>query len=79
MCRCVHFYLTVLRVSGGVRTDLVRCWIQFRERAGGSQKGISCAEFQRGLTMYGLKLQPGVSAAWFKKLDHNHDGWVFGP
>ena len=35
---------------------LLRCWVNFRQRAGASKEGITASEWERGLKMYGVPL-----------------------
>ena len=64
-----------LRLKGGPH-GLMRCWMQFRERAGGSKEGITYDEFVRGLKNYDLILDDAVSSELFDRMDTSGDGYI---
>lgn len=53
---------------------VIRCWMQFREKAGASKDGVRLHEFRRALTKYGLEFPDSVSQGVFDCMDHDHDG-----
>ena len=55
---------------------LMRCWIQFRERAGSTKEGITYAEFKRGLKNYDLVVPEGVYQELFARMDKSGDGHI---
>merc|ERR1719440_2576553 len=61
------------RLKGGPY-GLQRCWMQFRERCGGSKEGIAFEEWERGLKLYDLILDENVSRELFNRMDQNGDG-----
>lgn len=65
----------VCRLKSGPN-GLIRCWIEFRQRAGGSKEGITLREFQRGLRAYGIPLRPELSEEMFAAMDESGDGHI---
>ncbi|KAJ1454567.1 hypothetical protein M885DRAFT_617899 [Pelagophyceae sp. CCMP2097] len=55
---------------------LMRCWIEFRLRAGSTKEGITLAEFSRGLKCYGIPLTAARTAEFFQRMDSNGDGYI---
>lgn len=55
---------------------LLRCWIEFRQRAGSSKDGITGKEFERGLRAYGIPLKPELAQELHSKMDANNDGYI---
>ena len=64
-----------LRLKGGPH-GLMRCWVQFREKAGGTKEGITYDEFHRGLINYGLHLKESVSREMYNRMDSSGDGHI---
>ena len=55
---------------------LMRCWVEFRNRAGSSKEGISRSEFKRGLKLYGIPLHPSKTDELFDRMDASGDGYI---
>ena len=55
---------------------LQRCWMQFRERSGGTKEGITYAEFCHGLKNYDVIVTDAVSREVFDRMDKNGDGHI---
>lgn len=55
---------------------LMRCWFEFRLRAGSTYEGITLAEFARGLRCYGIPLTQARTKELFEKMDVNNDGHI---
>ena len=63
------------RLKGGPH-GLMRCWLQFRERSGGTKEGITYGEFCHGLKNYDVIVTDGVSREVFERMDKNGDGHI---
>ena len=63
------------RLKGGPH-GLMRCWLQFRERSGGTKEGITYAEFCHGLKNYDVIVTDAVSREVFDRMDKNGDGHI---
>ena len=55
---------------------LQRCWMQFRERSGGTKEGITYPEFKQGLKNYDLLLEERVYREIFERMDKSGDGHI---
>ena len=55
---------------------LLRCWTEFRQRAGSSKDGITLSEFKRGLKAYGIPLKPDLMEKMHAEMDVTGDGYV---
>ena len=54
---------------------LLRCWVNFRQRAGASKEGITASEWERGLKMYGVPLNKARAKELFDRMDARR--WVY--
>lgn len=55
---------------------LIRCWMQFREKAGATKDGVNYKQFVHALDTYGLSLPDTVSREFFNKMDENGNGFI---
>mmetsp|Transcript_29372 Transcript_29372/g.94748 ORF Transcript_29372/g.94748 Transcript_29372/m.94748 type:complete len:490 (+) Transcript_29372:633-2102(+) len=55
---------------------LLRCWTEFRQRAGSSKDGITLGEFARGLRAYGIPLKPHLIEHLHTQMDKTGDGYI---
>lgn len=55
---------------------LMRCWFEFRLRAGSTLEGITLEEFARGLKCYGIPLSIERTRDLFKAMDVDGDGYI---
>jgi hypothetical protein len=55
---------------------LIRCWSQFREKAGGTYAGINFEQFKEALNKYGLPVPEKVSREIFGRMDENGNGML---
>lgn len=55
---------------------LLRCWVHFRTRAGGTKDGIAFDEFRRALRSYDLPIAEDACRALFSRMDTNGDGRI---
>jgi|TARA_B100000513_G_scaffold89849_1_gene37770 hypothetical protein len=58
---------------------LIRCWSQFREKAGGTYAGINFEQFKEALNKYGLPVPEHVSREIFDRMDENGNGMLAAP
>ena len=65
----------VQRLKSGPN-GLLRCWIEFRQRAGSTKDGITYPEFMRGLRAYGIPLQEDLARKLHAQMDSNGDGHI---
>jgi hypothetical protein len=65
----------VQRLKSGPN-GLLRCWIEFRQRAGSTKDGITYPEFLRGLRAYGIPLREGLAKTLHGQMDSNGDGHI---
>ncbi|KAH8057345.1 hypothetical protein JL722_7001 [Aureococcus anophagefferens] len=65
----------VQRLKSGPN-GLLRCWIEFRQRAGSTKDGITYPEFLRGLRAYGIPLRAGLAKTLHGQMDSNGDGHI---
>jgi Ca2+-binding EF-hand superfamily protein len=73
--------LVMLRQKIGQRLasgpgGLLRCWVNFRQRAGASKEGITASEWERGLKMYGVPLNKARARELFDRMDASGDGYI---
>lgn len=55
---------------------LLRCWIEFRQRAGSSKEGITFREFDKGLRSYGILVRQELAQKMFAQMDVSNDGYI---
>lgn len=55
---------------------LIRCWMQFREKAGATKDGVNYEQFVHALDTYGLNLPDQISRQFFGKMDMNGNGFI---
>mmetsp|Transcript_1456 Transcript_1456/g.2113 ORF Transcript_1456/g.2113 Transcript_1456/m.2113 type:complete len:560 (-) Transcript_1456:252-1931(-) len=72
--RMLRKYITQRLKSGP--NGLMRCWFEFRLRAGSSKDGITRSEFARGLRLYGIPLTPAKTSIFFDRMDLDKDGYI---
>ena len=58
---------------------LIRCWSQFREKAGGTYKGVNFQQFMQALNKYGLPVPEHVAKEIFDRMDENRNGTSYQP
>ena len=61
------------RIKSCNQGELIRCWIEFRTKAGSNKEGITLPEFRRGLRMYGIPLTKERTKEFFQMFDKNGD------
>jgi len=68
-----------LRVAIGQRIPvggLIKCWTEFRQRAGSAKNGVLYEEFKRALRAYGILMPREASVTLFRSMDKNNDGTI---
>eukprot|EP00619_Florenciella_sp_RCC1007_P013989 CAMPEP_0205905348 /NCGR_PEP_ID=MMETSP1325-20131115/1295_1 /ASSEMBLY_ACC=CAM_ASM_000708 /TAXON_ID=236786 /ORGANISM="Florenciella sp., Strain RCC1007" /LENGTH=153 /DNA_ID=CAMNT_0053271245 /DNA_START=34 /DNA_END=491 /DNA_ORIENTATION=- len=68
-----------VRVAIGQRIPvggLIKCWTEFRQRAGSAKNGVLYEEFRRALRAYGILMPRDQCVALFNSMDANGDGTI---